>query len=253
MKKIVALLLAAVLIFALAACSQGEATSFTEQLNKENTLIVATSPDYPPYEYYAEDGSYTGFDIEAVEAIAAIIAEDYDITVEWVAMDFSTIVSAVQLGQVDVGASCFTYDPERDVLFTDYYLKSAQVVVVPEGSDITSVADLAGKTVGAGMGTTGEGAALDAGANVSEMGDYTQMFEILRNNGLDAIVCDEAVGLQYQSQGGFVVLEEKLVDEEVSLIVAKENDLLAQKLNEAIAKFVASDLYGELAAKYGLK
>lgn len=254
MKKIIAIVLALLTVLCLVGCNgqKEEAKDFTEQLLKPNTLIVATSPDYEPYEFIDENNNMVGFDIEATEAIAAILAKEYDIKVEWVTMSFDTVISAVQLNQVDLGASCFTFDPERDVLFSDYYLKSSQVVVVPAGSDIKAVEDIAGKVVGAGAGTTGEKEAKNLGAQVTEMGDYAQMFEILKSDGLDAIVCDEAVGLAHANASGFVVLEEKLLDEEVSFITAKGNDLLNEKLNEVIKVFLASDEYTLLKEKYGL-
>lgn len=258
MKRTLALILALTLAFVFAACGNtkagDDAPDYAKELNSAGKIVVGTSPDYSPYEYYDENGKMVGFDIEAMEAIAAIMGEDYAVAVEWVPMDFSTIVSAVQLGQVDIGVSCFTYDAERDVLFSNYYLKSAQVIVVPAGSSIKTLSDLSGKTVGAGLGTTGEASAkaID-GVTVTEMGDYAQMFEILKNDGLEAIVCDEAVALKYAEQSQYYkVLDEKLVDEEVSVIVAKEHTALLDAINSAIEKFVASDTYTDLKVKYGL-
>ncbi len=181
--------------------------------------------------------------------------EGTDLTVEWSEMDFSTIISAVQMGQADVGVSCFTYEPEREgqVLFTDYYLKSAQVAAVKADSEIATLEDLKGKNLVAGTGTTGEAAALEIeGATVTTPGDYVVMFEVLKNGGCDAVICDEAVGLNYESTGDFKVLDEKLVDEEVSFITSTESPLLDDALNKAIAQFIASDKYTELKTKYGL-
>lgn len=253
MKKIIALILAVATACLLVGCGAEKSDSFESQLVKEGKLIVATSPDYSPYEYYDENGQLVGFDVEAMEAIVGYIKENYNIELEWVKMDFSTIVSAVQLGQVDLGVSCFTYDPERDVLFSDSYLKSAQVVVVNTDSGIKTFDDLAGKTIGVQLGTTGEKAAADiTGATLKIMNNYNQMFEVLKNDALNAIVCDEAVAVEYAKQGGFTVLEKKLIDEEVSVIAAKENTELMKVINEAIAKFVASEKYGELKTKFGV-
>ena len=265
MKKFIAILLTAALIFSFAACggkkddTQDPATTgvFTDELQQEGKIIAATSPDYAPYEYYDESNNMTGFDIEAFEEIVKILNENEgtNLTVEWSEMDFSTIISSVQVGQADVGVSCFTYDPEREgqVLFTDYYLKSAQVAAVKADSDIKTLEDLKGKKLVAGNGTTGEKAALEIeGAEVTCPGDYVVMFEVLKNGGTDAVVCDEAVGLNYQSTGEFKVLDEKLVDEEVSLITNSKSTMLTEALNKAIAKFIESDKYTELKAKYGL-
>lgn len=261
MKKIIALLLVLVMAVSLCACTQkapntdADAPAFVSELLKDGKIVIATSPDYPPYESYDEAGNMVGFDIDAANKIVEILNEQNgtNLTVEWQAMTFSTIVSAVQFGQVDVGASCFTYDPERDVKFSTPYLKSAQCIVVKTGNtEITSVADIEGKTVGAGEGTTGWSAAEEAGAKCSSMGDYVQMFEILKNGGLEAIACDEAVALKYGELEEFTVLEERLVDEEVSLIVANENTALQAALDAAIEEFMASEDYATLKAQHGL-
>lgn len=58
MKKIVALLLAVMMVFALCACGGGDSKT------DEKTLVVGIDPEYPPYSYIGSDGEYTGFDIE---------------------------------------------------------------------------------------------------------------------------------------------------------------------------------------------
>ncbi|MEA5051652.1 MAG: transporter substrate-binding domain-containing protein [Oscillospiraceae bacterium] len=269
MKKIIALLLVLTMALGLAACggsaadttadtaadAAAETPAYFADLQTPGKIVIATSPDYPPYESYDAAGNIVGFDIDAINEVIKILNEDYAVEAEWVPMDFSTIISAVQSGQADIGVSCFTYEPEREgqVLFSDAYLKSAQVAVVKADSDMTTIDDLAGKTIGAGSGTTGESAASEIeGTTVTSMGDYVQMFEILKNGGLDAVVCDEAVGQNYASQDGYKLLDGKLVDEEVSVITATDSTELVSALNAAIAKFVASDKYTELKTTWGL-
>lgn len=261
MKKIFALILALTMVLSFCACGAkkeapaADAPEFVNILLNADKIVIATSPDYPPYEYYDEAGNIVGFDIDAINKVVEILNKQNgtNLTVEWQAMDFSTIISAVQVGQVDIGVSCFTYDPERDVLFSDPYLKSAQCIVVNSANtEITSIADIAGVTVGAGPGTTGEAAAMDAGANCTSMGDYVQMFEILKNGGLDAIACDEAVALKYGEMDEFTVLEERLVSEEVSVITENSKTALMDALNAAIAEFMASEDYETLKAAHGL-
>jgi len=260
MKKIIALVLILVMMLSLAACGKKEEAApdgpaFLADMLNADKIVIATSPDYPPYESYDENGNIVGFDIDAVNKVVEILnaQNGTELAVEWQAMSFSTIISAVQAGQVDIGVSCFTYDPDRDVLFSDPYLKSAQCIVVQTGNtEITSVADISGMQVGAGEGTTGWAAATDAGAECVSMGDYVQMFEILKNGGLDAIACDEAVALKYGELEEFTVLEERLISEEVSVITANEKTALMDAFNAAIEEFMASEDYPALKEKHGL-
>lgn len=261
MKKLLAAVLALTMILSFTACvnnttpddtANGDAPAYFAELQTPGKILVGTSPDYPPYESYDGD-KIVGFDIDALEEIAAILSEDAKVTLEWVPMDFDPIISALQVGQIDIGVSCFTYSPDRDVLFSTPYLKSAQVVAVQAGSNIKTLADLEGKKIGAGAGTTGEAAAKEIkDTTVSSLGDYLVMFETLRNGGLDAVVCDEAVGANYATQADFELLSEKLIDEEVSVIIKKGNDEMLAAFNAAIEKFMTSPKYAELKAKWGL-
>ena len=67
MKKIVALLLAVMMVFALCACGGGDSK------NDEKTLVVGIDPEYPPYSYIGSDGEYTGFDIEVAQAACDLL------------------------------------------------------------------------------------------------------------------------------------------------------------------------------------
>ena len=71
-------------------------------------------------------------------------------------MDFDNIITQLQGDQIDVGISGFTYDSKRKVEWSDPYLGSSQVAVIPKDSDIASTADLEGKSLVAQTGATGE-------------------------------------------------------------------------------------------------
>ena len=66
MKKLTALILSILLVFALAACGGGS-DGMTIQ---EGKLIMSTNAEFPPYEMTTDDGGFAGIDIEIAEAIA---------------------------------------------------------------------------------------------------------------------------------------------------------------------------------------
>lgn len=262
MKKIAAAALAAMMALSLTACSGGnEKESYTGKAYESEILtpgeiVVGVSADYPPYESLnPTTGELEGFDIDMTETLATYMGvEGKDVKVVWKQMEFSTIITALQAGQIDLGVAAFTYDPDRECLFSDPYLESKQVVVLPAGSTITSFDEFDGLTVGAGLGTTGEAAAKEklTGAKVTNPGDYTVMFEALKNGALDAVVCDGIVAQNYADTYGFVIMEEPLVLEENSVIVAKGNEELLAEINNAVAQFKASEDYVNLQVKWGL-
>ena len=217
------------------------------------TLILGTSPDYEPFEYLDADGKVIGFDMDLMAEVAKIMDVKYEIK----EYDFSIIISTLQSDQIDIGLSGFTWSEEREgkVLFTTPYYNSAQVAVVLSDSTISSVADLEGKTILAGEGTTGMAAAKEIpGAKVTSPDDYPIAFEFLKGGQCDAVVCDLGVAQAYAQQDEFKMVDEYLNEaEEMSMIVNVNNEDLLKKLNAAIEEFMATDAYEELLAKWGLK
>ena len=250
MKKMFKIAAVAAMVLGCSACSNTqEETTWENQLIEENKLIVGISPDYPPYESL-ENGEMVGFDVDMMAELEKYLG----VEVEFEQMTFSTIVDAVNLGQVDVGVSGFTYDPERQVLFSDPYLESAQVILTKNDSGIESAADLNGKVVGAQLGTTGADAAAEIEGTTVELNqDANILVEALKAGQMDAVVIDILVAQNYEaSDSSLVVLEEPLIDEENGIICSTSNELLMEALNDAIAQFKESDAYEELKTKWGM-
>ena len=163
MKKMIALMLALVMVFALAACggssnepsAEGEETGLKTAV--AGTLTMATNATFPPYEFL-QGSEVVGIDVDIAQAIAdklglELVVED---------MEFNAINVAVSTGKADMGLAGMTVTPERleEVNFTVPYATGIQVVLVPEGSPITSVDDLfaegANNIVGVQMSTVAD-------------------------------------------------------------------------------------------------
>lgn len=228
--------------------------AWDSSLVQENIISIGVSPDYPPYESLDTSNQLVGFDIEFMEAIKNIIdVGEGKYTIEWVSMDFSTIISAIQMDQVDLGVAGFTYDAERDVLFSTPYTKSAAVVVVNEGSDIKTLDDIKGKSIAAQLGSTGETAAKGVeGAEVTSIANVNIMMESLKNNAYDAVIIDKPVAENFVKNAGFVMLEEPIQNDDTYVIAKKGNDLLMDKVNSAIEEFMQTEEYQKLLEKWEL-
>ena len=259
MKKLLSLLVVLLCSLSLVACGgteDSDKSAWEASLLKENTIIVGISPDYPPFESVdTKTQEIMGYDPDMIKAVVSIINEKYgtNLTVELKALEFSTIVGAMQANQIDLGVSGFTYDPERNCLFSTPYLSSKQVIITRNDTNIKSAADLVGKKVGAQLGSTGAKAAKEIeGADVKELGEYTVMFQTLKAGQLDAIVCDEAVAENYVKEMDLYKCEEALVDESMSIIANNSRTELMNIVNEAIEVYLNSDTSRELATKWEL-
>lgn len=262
MKKLFSVLLACLMVFGLVACSSkteekvdeegGEVSTTSEPV----TITVGTSPDYEPYESLDTNGEVVGFDVEMLKAFETYLSEEYgtEYKFELVQMSFDNIITQIQGGQVMIGVSGFSYDEERAnaVDFTSPYCGSKQVAMVLADSEISSLADLEGKHLAAQTGTTGFDAAVEIDADCASIANVLDMVPGLDGNQYDAIIVDGSVAESYASTGNYKVLDEALVDEANYIVVKKGDEDTLNKLNECIAKFVASDEYKTLCEEYGI-
>jgi len=122
----------------------------------QETYTVVSDIPWPPFEMELE-GEFFGFDLDVIRAIAVIAGFEVDIqNCEW-----AILVSSVQAGAKDIGASGLTDFPGRaaKVDFSNHYWLSNQAVVIPKDSDFNIVTALCGLgptgAVGAQRATTG--------------------------------------------------------------------------------------------------
>lgn len=124
-----------------------------EKSSSAKPLTVATSADYPPFEFF-KDGEITGFDIDLIKKIAHKLNRSVEIK----DMSFDGIVGALQTNRVDAAISSLTPTPERlkVVDFSEIYHNANRVLVCRVELDINSANDLDGKTIGVQLGSTHE-------------------------------------------------------------------------------------------------
>lgn len=144
MTKVLALVLALAMCLALCACGKGESK---DTAGDKKTFIMGVDPEYPPFSYLGDDGKFTGFDVEICQAVCDLLG--WDLQVFGVNWD----QKLVQLDSKEcdcVWSGMTILDSMKDagyVLSTPYY-DNTQVIMVKEGSDIKSSADLAGQECG---------------------------------------------------------------------------------------------------------
>ncbi len=254
MKKWIACLLALVLALSFTACKSTVEETWEDQLGTKGKIRIGISPDYAPYEIYDEGGNIVGFD----PAMAQYLAEYLGVEAEFVPMDFEAIISAVSLGTIDIGISCFSYKEDRagSVLFSDTYLTSAQAFFASTQYGVASLSDCAGKVVGAAVGTTG----MDCAQGLQEEYGYTEvrggqvpvLAEQLRVGAIAAVCAEQSVCEAYAKNNpdDFVVITDALTHEEIKCIVNLNNATLLSKINEAIAAFMAEPDYAALIVEW---
>ena len=254
MKKIIALVLALVMVAACLTACGGAKGATLKDVQKAGKLLVATSPDFPPFE------SLEGDTVVGIEPdIMKLVCDKLGVEVEFVQMDFDSVLIGIQAAKYDCAMSGITVTPEREknMLFTDPYYNAAQVIVVAEGSSITGKADLAGKVASVQTGTTAESGCQDEGIEVQAFAANADAKAALTTGKVDAWVVDNLTAMQMVEDGdGLVILEEKMTEEPYAFAFAMGSEDLVAAINSALAELIADgtvegifDSYGEVYMK----
>ena len=288
LKKYLALLLAGILIFSLAACGKDNGTQDNSNHNTANdqqggadtpstpdasssgatggkvqaikdagVLVVGTSADYPPYEFHTEiDGQDTivGFDI----AIAQYFADSLGVKLKVVDMAFDSLLISLSKGDFDLVMAGLTPSEERKkaVDFTDVFFSNKQIVIIRKDDDAlyNTTGDLAGKKGGAQTGTVQMelGANVVGADNVVGLTKFQDLIMELKSGKIDAVFTNSMTAAAYVSGNPDLEIKDIGIDyEETGFAggVQKGNEDLVEYLNGAIAEMQEKGLIDQYVAE----
>ena len=242
MKKLFAVLLAAIMLLAMVACGN-DTPDPTPTPDETKTLYMATEGTFPPYEYYDGD-KLVGIDVDVANAIA----EKLGMKLEVVDIAFDSIVSGVQAGKYDMGMAGMTVNEERleKVNFSDSYATGIQVVIVKEGGKVKSLDDMAadGVVIGTQSGTTGFLFASDdfGDEKVKGFAKTTDAVEALKNGQVDCVMLDNEPAkalVAANPDAGLSILDTAYANEDYAIAINKQNTDLLNQINAALAELKA--------------
>lgn len=286
MKKLLAMSLIGCMALSMVACGSGEtATATTEPAAEETAAeettedaaeetaaeetaddtasaddkvwIIATDTVFRPFEFTDENGDFVGIDVD----VLAAIAEDQGFKYELQSLGWDAAVAAVQAGQADGLIAGATIKQERidsGWIFSDGYYDATQTFVLPEGSDITGYADLAGKNVAVKNGTAGADFANslkdEYGFTVTVFEDSPTMYQDVILGNSAACVEDTPIMADSIKTGGLALMIPEGMESEGApygfAIMNEENQELLDMFNAGLANIKANGKYDEILAKY---
>ena len=234
-----------------AASSEAASAAATELTTVEaGKLTMATNAAFPPYEMTTDAGEFEGIDIETAQAIADKLGLELQID----DMDFDAALLSVQQGKADIVMAGVTVTDERKAVmdFSDSYATGIQSIIVPDGSDIASPDDLAGKKIGTQRGTTGYIYCSDdfGDENVVAYDDGLTAVQALNNGQVDAVVIDNAPAKEFVAANpGLVILDTSYAEEDYAIGVAKGSSL-KDAVNAALEELKADGTLQSIVDKY---
>jgi ABC-type amino acid transport substrate-binding protein len=250
LKKFTAILLAAILALGLfAGCSS--------KPKDDGILTMATNAAFPPYEFY-EGGEIVGIDAE----IAAKIANKLGMELVIEDMEFDSIISSIKSNKADIGMAGMTVSETRlkEVDFTTSYATGIQAIIVKEGSPITTADDLfvegSNYTIGVQLATTGDLYCTwdieDEGlGTVDRYSKGADAVMALVSGKVDCVVIDNEPAKAFVAENeGLVILGTEYAIEDYAIAMAKDNDELYKKVDDALKELIADGTVEQIINKY---
>ena len=255
MKKLVRILcgvLALATILSFTACSKKDTGSSGKPI-----LTMATNAEFPPYEFY-QDGKVVGIDAE----VAAAIAEKLGMELKIEDIDFDAVVASVETGKYDMAMAGLTVREDRleQVNFTMSYAKGVQVVIVPEGSPITSVDDLfadgANNKIGVQLSTTGDiyasGDIEDEGlGTIERYNKGADAVMALTSGKIDCVIIDNEPAKAFVAANeGLTILDTEYAVEDYAIGINKKDTELLEKVDKALKELIDDGTVQAIIDKY---
>ncbi|MBR4950118.1 MAG: transporter substrate-binding domain-containing protein [Clostridia bacterium] len=249
MTKIIAAVMALVLLVSITACGKSGLT--LEDIKADGKLIVATNSEFPPFEYKDGD-AVVGFDMD----LCAYIAKEIGVTMEVLDIAFEDVIANIQSGSAHIGAAGMTVKPDRlqNVDFSDTYFKASQVIILKEDAAFTATSELKNMNIGVQDGTTGADYVRE---NIKEPMGFASgalAIEAMKAGQIDCVIIDNYPAIEFVKKNpGLKVYETPLTVEEYAIAIPKNSPELVEVINKVIKDLTANGEFDKLLEKYELK
>lgn len=220
----------------------------------ERVVRVGTEGTYPPFSFHESGATeVTGYDIEVIKAVAKKAGWQ----LEFVETQWDAIFPALDSGRIDVIANQVSWNEERAAKYglSEPYTYSEGVIVTrADEHDITTLADLKGRTTAQSSTSNWAQVARDAGAKVEAVEGFAQAAALLAQGRVDAIVNDNIAVLDYLASTGskdvrIAGVAQGQSNRQVLAFRQDDAELLAEA-NDALAELQSDGTLKEISEKY---
>ncbi len=219
-------------------------------------IVVATDATWPPMEFVNDQKETVGFDIDLIKEIA----KEAGFQVQIKNVNWDGIFGGLTGGQYDAVISSVTITEERkaEMDFSDPYINAGQVLIVraDAADSVQTIADLAGKSLGAQIGTTG---AMEiekvAAVTLKTYDELGFAIEDLAKGRIEGVVADTPIAAQFVLQNdtykdSLKIVGQSFTDEYYGIAVKKGNAAVLELINTGLRKVLASKKNVELEEKW---
>ena len=217
------------------------------EILEPGVLSTATEGAFAPFSFRSAAGELKGFEIEVIQEIANRLGlEHRPVITKW-----ESILVGLQADQYDMISNPMGITAERQkaVTFCTAWVESGAKLVVPEGSDITSLEQVAGKSIGVIVASTFVPMAEELGGTVKLYKSDPEALQDLVNGQIDAVITDAVAGGYAIKTAG---LELRLVDEfiesyQMGWAIKNGKPNLTRAVNAALDAMIKDGTYASLS------
>lgn len=260
-KRLLGLFLTTVLVLSLAACGSknGEDNSL-EYIKERGKLIMGLDDSFPPMGFRDDADNIVGFDVDLAKAVS----EKLGVTLELQPIEWTAKENELNTKSIDCIWNGFSINPERleQLKMSAPYMGNTLALVVVNGSEIKTKADMAGKKVAVQSGSSGEEALNSEDNkefkdsigedNINGFKDYITALMDLESGNSDAVLMDSVLANYMINDIGkdFVVLDDYLTAEEYAIGFRKKDEALCKAVEDALRELKEEGTMAEIAIKW---
>ena len=253
MKKLLAVVLSAVMVLSMAACGSKDESDLA-YVKGTGKLVVGIT-DFAPMDYQDANGNWIGFDAD----MATAFAESLGLSVEFVEINWDNKVLELNSKGIDCVWNGMTLTDEvtSTMECSNAYCNNQQIVIVP--SDVAdqyqTVDSLSGLKFAVEAGSAGEDAATDNGLDFTPVTAQADALMEVASATSDAAIIDSLMAAAMVGEGtGYEQLTYTvgLCDEKYGVGFRKGSEL-AEELNKFLSASYADGSMMAIAEKYGVQ
>ena len=249
-RKMIAIAFAAIAAVSFTGCGSDSDGPVIDKVKEDGVLKVGTEGTYPPFSFQ-ENGELAGYDIEVIEAVG----EKLGVRVEFVQIPWDSIFAGLESKRFDLVANQVTLNDDRKGkydLSEPYTVSEGVIVTRADNNDITTLADLQGKTTAQSATSNWAKVATDAGAKVESVEGFVQAIQLLKDGRVDATVNDNLAVADYQKQKNDSAIKIAGTTDDTSLQVfaARKDSGLIADVNKALDELRTDGTLAKISDKY---
>ena len=221
-------------------------------------LVVGTSADYPPFEFYSSNYELDGFDVALMQELGKRLG----VQVVFNDFAFDGLLNAVRLRQVDVAIGAISVTPDRRQIvdFTNIYYMGEDAVLARTvfNRTVRTASDLAGQRVGVQLGSTYQAwvqenlvsPGLIPQTNLTTFSDLSSMVSALRRGRVDVILIGQLPAEQLARRFTDLKVVGDSFNRQQYAIAARSGSSLIVELNAALLKTQRDGTFAQLVDRY---